>query len=221
VTNVLDRLHAAAEAEDELAKQRVRAREVELGERLGQAERYELYGDAPLAITREVGELLYMLALSRRARWIAEFGASLGISTIYLAAAVADYGVGSLITTELRPSKAEIAHQNLEEAGLADLVELRLGDAQQTLVDLPGFVDLLFLDGRNDLYLPVLRLVERHLASDALVVADLSTEDPDLHPYLEYIHNPDNGYFSIEIPLDAGAALSARLPIAASEVGRG
>ena len=121
MTNVLDRLHAAAEAEDELAKQRVRAREVELGERLGQAERYELYGDAPLAITREVGELLYMLALSRRARWIAEFGASLGISTIYLAAAVADYGVGSLITTELRPSKAEIAHQNLEEAGLAIL----------------------------------------------------------------------------------------------------
>ncbi len=92
--------------------------------------------------------------------------------------AVTDCGDGSLITTELRPSKAEIARQNLEDTGLAHLVELRLGDAQQTLVDLPGPVDFLFLDGRNDLYLPVLHLIERHMASDALVVADLSTEDP-------------------------------------------
>lgn len=112
VARVLDRLHAAAGAEDEPAKQRVRAREAQLGVRLAQAERYELYGDAPLAIKREVGELLYVLALSRRTRRVVEFGASLGASSVYLAAAVRDCGGGSLITTELRPSKAGIARRN-------------------------------------------------------------------------------------------------------------
>jgi predicted O-methyltransferase YrrM len=150
VAGVLDRLHTAALVEDEPAKERIRAREEQLGERLAQAKRYELYGDAPLAITREVGELLYVLALGRRARRIVEFGASLGVSTVYLAAAVRDCGGGSLLTTELRSSKAEIARRNLADAGLAELVELRVGDARQTLTDLDGPVDLLFLDGRND-----------------------------------------------------------------------
>lgn len=210
VVGVLDRLYAVMEAEDEPAKLRVRAREEELGERLPQAKRYELYGDAPLAIKREVGELLYVLVLSRRARRVVEFGASLGISTVYLAAGVMDGG-GSLITTELLPSKAEIAQRNLVDAGLADLVELRLGDARQTLTDLQGPpVDLLFLDGRNDLYLPILRLIEPHLAPDALVLADLNADDPDLDPYLEYVRDPGHGYVSICVPLDAGVELSVR-----------
>lgn len=50
--DVLERLHARADDEDELASQRVRAREAEIGERLLQARRSELYGQAPLAITR-------------------------------------------------------------------------------------------------------------------------------------------------------------------------
>ncbi len=77
VASVLDRLHAAAWAEDEPAKERVRAREAQLGVRLAQAQRYEFYGDAPLATKHEVGELLYVLASSGRVRRIVEFGASL------------------------------------------------------------------------------------------------------------------------------------------------
>ncbi len=245
VARVLARLLAQAEQQDPLAKQRVKAREAELGSRLAQAQRYELYGDAPLAITREVGELLYVLAVGRRARGIVEFGSSLGISTIFLAAAVRDGdgaagsdgdgaagsdgdgaagsdgdgaagsdgdGAGSLITTELHPGKVAATRRHLTEAGLADLVELRAGDALQTLTQLDRPVDLLFLDGRNDLYLPVLRLVEPRLAPDALVAADLNSEDPDLLPYLAYVRDPSHGYFSIEIPLDAGVELSARIP---------
>lgn len=213
VVDVLGRLFAQVEQEDPLAKQRVQAREAELGSRLPQAQRYELYGEAPLAISREVGELLYVLAMSRRACRVVEFGSSLGISTIFLAAAIRDgAGAGSLITTEMLPSKVQAARRHLTEAGLEDLVELRAGDALHTLADLAEPVDLLFLDGRNDLYLPVLRLVEPRLAPDALVAADLNVDDPDLFPYLEYLRDPDHGYFSIEIPLDAGVEISARLP---------
>ncbi len=213
VAAVLERLLAQAEQQDPPAKHRVRTREAQLGSRLPQAQRYELYGEAPLAIAREVGELLYVLAVSRRARRVVEFGSSLGISTIFLAAAIRDSdGGGSLITTELLPGKVQAARRHLSEAGLEDLVELRAGDALETLVNLAGPVDLLFLDGRNDLYLPVLRLVEPHLAPDALVAADLNTEDPDLLPYLEHVRDPDRGYLSIEIPLDEGVELSGRTP---------
>jgi predicted O-methyltransferase YrrM len=212
VVDVLGRLFVQVEQQDPLAKQRVQAREAELGSRLPQAQRYELYGEAPLAIAREVGELLYVLAVSRRAHRVVEFGSSLGISTIYLAAAIRDSDdAGSLITTELLPGKAQAAGRHLAEAGLEDLVELRAGDALETLADLAEPVDLLFLDGRNDLYLPVLRLVEPRLAPGALVAADLNVEDPDLLPYLEYVRDPDSGYFSICAPLDDGVELSVRI----------
>jgi len=108
-----------------------------------------------------------------------EFGASLGISTIHLAAGLKDRGRGSLITTEIHPVKASALSANLSEAGLGEIVEARLGDALETLRSLPGPVDLLCLDGWNELHLPVLQLVAPHLSPDALVIADLSAGDPD------------------------------------------
>lgn len=212
VTRVLDELHARAEREDPLAKVRVAEREAELGERLPQAERYELYGAAPLAIAREVGELLYLLTRVRRPRLVVEFGCSLALSTIYLAAAVRDGEAGGVVvTTELLAEKASAARGNLAAAGLDGLVDLRVGDALETLADLAGEIDVLFLDGRNDLYLPVLTLVEPSLAPDALVVADLNREDPDLDPYLEYVRDPDNGYESLAVPIADGVELSVRV----------
>jgi predicted O-methyltransferase YrrM len=164
LAGVLERLFALAAQEDPRAKGRIRVREAELGARLAQPERYALYGGAPQAVSREVGELLYALALSTRAGTIVEFGCSLGVSTLHLAAALRDAGSqGTLITTEMNAGKIELARQNLADAGLDDLVELWPGDARLTLADLRRRVDLLFLDGRNDLYLQVLRIVDHAL----------------------------------------------------------
>jgi predicted O-methyltransferase YrrM len=210
VASVLDRLHAQADEEDPKAAQRVRAREAEIGRRLAQEQRYELNGAAPLSIAREVGQLLYLLALSTRPRRIVEFGSSLGVSTIYLAAALRDGGGGTLITSEQHEQKVKLVQQNLTDAGLADLVELRYGDALHTLADIAEPVDFVFLDGRNDLYLPVLRLLEPRLSPAGLVIADLSADDPDLLPYLAHVRDPTCGYFSITLPLDDGVELSTR-----------
>jgi predicted O-methyltransferase YrrM len=210
VTNVLGRLHAQADREDSVVAERVRARETEIGQRLAQDRRYELYGEAPLSIAPEVGQLLYLLALSTRPRLIVEFGSSLGVSTIYLAAAIRDCGSGTLVTSECHSRKAELALQNLADVGLADLVELRCGDALHTLANVAEPIDLVFLDGRNDLYLPILHLLEPRLSPSGLVVADLSADDPDLLSYLEYVRDPARGYFSITVPLDDGVELSMR-----------
>lgn len=212
VAAVLERLHAHASVEDAQAKLRVQAREAELGVRLAAVQRYELYGDAPLAITPEVGELYYVLATACGARTIVEFGASHGISTIYLACALRDLANGgTLITTEILPGKAQAARRNVADAGLQDVVEIRVGDARDTLRDLRDPIDVLVLDGRNDLYVPILELVEPDLARHALVIADLGKDDPDLEAYQQYLREPGSGYHSIALPVDAGIELSVRI----------
>ncbi len=196
--------------EDPPAKERVLDRERELGRRVWGAERSEMYGGAPLSITPEVGDLLCVLVLARRPRTIVEFGASHGYSTIHLAAAVRDVGSGRVITTELEPDKVAAAERNLAEAGLDDLVEMRVGDALTTLQDVPE-VDLLFLDGWNNLYEPVVDMLRPRLSPGALVIADLSSDDPDQVSYLERMHAPGSGYVTVDIPFDAGVVVSAWL----------
>ena len=116
----------------------------------------ELYGrlkTVPLPVSRETGALLYMLTRSAKAWTIVEFGTSFGISTLHLAAALRDNGGGRLITSEFEPSKAARARDNLEAGGVIDLVEIREGDALETLrVDLPDTIDLVLLDGAKSLY---------------------------------------------------------------------
>lgn len=135
----------------------------------------DIYGEAPMSVAREVGELLYALAFSACPATIVEFGTSFGASTVYLAAALADIGaVGArVIACEAHPGKARLARENLKQAGLAGLVDVRQGDARETLDDLVGPIDMLFLDGLNRLYLPMLKMLEARLAIGALIVADL------------------------------------------------
>jgi predicted O-methyltransferase YrrM len=170
----------------------------------------DLYGrlkNVPLAISRETGALLYMLARSSRARTIVEFGTSFGISTLHLAAALRDNGGGHLITSEFEPSKVARARHHLTAGGLIDLVEIRAGDALQTLsVDLPATVDLLLLDGAKALYPEILSLVESRLRPGALIVADNADYSPD---YLARVRSPANGYMST--PFAEDVELSMRI----------
>ncbi len=207
VCDILARVYSRANERDAEAKRGLPATPEDLDTR----QMADFLKHAPLAITREVGELLYALALGRRARLIVEFGTSLGASAIYLAAAIHDSGTGALITTEVQPEKARVAHENLADAGLRDLVDIRDGDALETLRDLPRPIDLLFLDGWNKLYLSVLHLVEPQLAPNALVIADYSKDDPTLVPYQEYVRDQTHGYFSILLPLDDGVEVSVRV----------
>lgn len=207
---MLAELRRVGDVEDPPAKRRVLEREHELGRRVWGSERAEAYGSAPLSITPEVGKLLCVLVLARRPRTIVEFGSSLGFSTIHLAAAVRDAGAGRVITTEIEPSKAEAAQRNLVACGLDDVVEMRVGDALSTLADI-GEVDLLFLDGWNNLYEPVVDLLRPRLSPGALVIADLSSDDPDQVTYVTRMHAPDNGFVTVDIPLDAGVVVSAWL----------
>jgi predicted O-methyltransferase YrrM len=168
---------------------------------------YGLLKDIPLPVSRETGNLLYMLARSTGARHVVEFGTSLGVSTIYLAAALRDNGGGRVITTEFEPSKADRARQHLTEAGLIDLVEIREGDALETLTrDLPKTVDIVLLDGAKALYAEVLDRVETRLRPGSLVLAD----DANLSP--EFVNRMRaNPSLYLSAPLAGDLELSMRL----------
>lgn len=171
----------------------------------------KLYGDMlkdfALPVSRETGALLYMLARSTRAKAIVEFGTSFGISTIHLASALRDNGGGRLVTSEFEPSKIARAQSNLEAAGLLDLVEIRQGDALQTLrSNLPESIDLVLLDGAKALYSDILNLVEPRLRAGALLIADNADHCPE---YLARVRNVESGYLSI--PFAEDVELSMRL----------
>src|SRR6266481_894751 len=210
VTRVLDRLFRSAEETDGIILSHARS-EAEKRGAANDSDLADLFTEAFLPVPREMGELLYILARSQSSRTIVEFGTSFGISTIYLASAVRDNGGGRVITTELNTNKARRARENLDEAGLADLVEIREGDALLTLRDLDAWIDMLLLDGWKNLYLPVLRCVESRLRPGALVIADDLDIFPEAHKaYLEYVRHSVNGYFSVEIPLGDRIELSLR-----------
>jgi predicted O-methyltransferase YrrM len=171
---------------------------------------FAMVKDVHLAVSRETGTLLYILARSQRARTIVEFGTSFGVSTICLAAALKDNKGESLIGTEFEPGKVAATRQTLAAAGLADLVEIREGDALETLAhDLPDSIDLVFLDGSKSLYVTVLKLLEPRLAADALVVADNASRGEG---YLTYVRSSD-AYLSTGFENDVEISLKNRADV--------
>lgn len=154
-----------------------------------------------LAVSPEFGRLLYICARATGATRVVEFGTSFGISTIHLACAVRDNGGGEVISTELEPSKAARAHEHLAEAGVADIVDIRVGDALETLdpAAIGGAVDLVHLDGALSLYKPVLQLIRPQLRTNTLVIAENATAE-----YLAYICDPRNAFTSLTLPFEGG-----------------
>ena len=168
---------------------------------------YSRLKDQPLPVSPATGTLLYMLARSTNARHVVEFGTSFGISTLHLAAALRDNGGGQLVTSEFEPSKVERARANLVAGGLADLVEIRVGDALQTLrADLPETIDLVLLDGAKSLYPDILDLLESRLRPGALVIADNADESPD---YIARVRDASRGWLST--PFGDDVEVSMRL----------
>jgi predicted O-methyltransferase YrrM len=172
------------------------------------AARADASEDIYMPISAEAGKLLYALARAIRPTTVIEFGTSYGISTMYLAAAVRDNGVGRVVSTELSAKKAATARASLDEAGVGEPVTILLGDALETLHDVPGPAELVLLDGWKNLCVPVLRLLEPKLASGALVVADDSTF-ASMTDYLNYVRDPANGYVTVSFPVEDGMEISS------------
>jgi predicted O-methyltransferase YrrM len=98
------------------------------------------------------GKLLHVLARSISARRILEVGTLGGYSTIWLARALGPGG--SLVTLEIDPNAAATATKSIAAAGLADVVEVRLGPALDSLTAMAAapheLFDFVFIDANKD-----------------------------------------------------------------------
>jgi predicted O-methyltransferase YrrM len=99
-------------------------------------------------VTPNQGKLLHLLARAQVAKSILEVGTLGGYSTIWLARALPPGG--RLVTLECEPKYAAVAEANIARAGVADLVDLRLGRALDTLPKIAaegrGPFDFIFID---------------------------------------------------------------------------
>jgi predicted O-methyltransferase YrrM len=143
-------------------------------------------------VTPTQGRFLQLLARIQKARHILEIGTLGGYSTIWLARALP--AGGRLITLEFDPKHADVARGNLTRAGLADIVQLRVGRALDTLPHLAaqgcGPFDLIFIDadkpGTADYFMWALKLSQRGslIIVDNVVrkgaVVDAASDDPNV-----------------------------------------
>lgn len=105
-------------------------------------------GLPPIEVSRQSARLLYLLTKLTGARRVLEIGTLGGFSTICLARGVgAD---GTVVTLEYDPRHAEVAARNLDRAGLADRVDIVVGEALAILPGLTGVFDLVFIDADKE-----------------------------------------------------------------------
>ena len=216
VKAVIERLHREAKG-DELRfglKMLPFLAQKLLGRKPSFTDQYQRMEDLSIPISPEQGLFAYLVGRSIGARRIVEFGTSFGVSTIYLASAVRDNGGGTVIGSEFVASKAERAKENIEATGLTEYVEIRIGDAMETLAD-PGVqIDMLLIDGSKDLYLPILQMLAPHLRQGAVVLADnvlTPFVKKTLADYVAYMQDSRNGFLSVTVPFPSGFEHSIKL----------
>ncbi len=120
------------------------------------------------------GKLLMLLAQIHKAKRILEIGTLGGYSTIWLARALPSNG--QLITLEADPKHASVARQNIAQSRLAHLIELRVGQAGDSLQqiiaeDQPPF-DFIFIDADKPSNPQYLEWSLRLSCSGTIIIAD-------------------------------------------------
>ncbi|HMR30568.1 MAG TPA: class I SAM-dependent methyltransferase [Geminicoccaceae bacterium] len=164
------------------------------------------------AVGPDTGRLLNILARSLEAPTILELGTSFGYSGIWLAEAARASG-GRLITMELHGYKSAFAREMAVEAGLAEHIDFRVGDAVRMIGELPGRVDFVLVDLWKDLYLPCLEAFHPKLAPGAIVVADnmLRPGNEDVKAYGRAVRAKP-GITSVLLPVGSGIEVSRFQP---------
>lgn len=151
---VLDRLHAESAAQESSIPRTVYTTS-------STDSFHTLMRNKFIALEQDKCHFIYQLARTLNATSIVEAGTSYGVSTIYLALAVADNLVsasasgpskGTVIATEYEPAKAAQARKHWAECGeaVSSVIDLREGDLRETLkTNLPDRIDMLLLDSKS------------------------------------------------------------------------
>jgi predicted O-methyltransferase YrrM len=123
-----------------------------------------------LAVSEEDGRLLRILVSSSRSQNALEIGAASGYSAIWIGLGLRETA-GHLTTIEYNAGRAREAADNVERAGLSDVVTVVAGDAFQEIPKLEGTFDFVFLDAWKKDYRRFFDLVTPRLDRGGLLLA--------------------------------------------------
>ncbi|KAJ5773893.1 hypothetical protein N7457_008789 [Penicillium paradoxum] len=170
--------------------------------------------DKFIALDQDKCEFVYHILRSINAKTVVEAGTSFGVSTIYLALAVAENAKRisatykpRVIGTEKEETKAQLARAHWAQAGkeVEDVIDLRVGDLRETLTQDLGTVDFLLLDIWTPLALPALKLVQPHFRPGAVIVVDNTIKSGARYQELfEYVDAEGSGFRRVTMPYEGG-----------------
>jgi predicted O-methyltransferase YrrM len=141
---------------------------------------------------------------------VLEVGTLIGYSAILIASNLPQEG--RVITIEINPGSARLAKENIQKAGLADKIEVHIGDALTVIPRIKDDFDMVFLDATKDEYLEYLKLAENKLGRGGVVFADnVKMSAHEMRDYLDYVRN-SGSYKSeyIDVVFD-GVEISTKL----------
>jgi caffeoyl-CoA O-methyltransferase len=141
----------------------------ELFDRLGEETRATT--TAPQMMVGNVeGAFLSFLVSMTNAKRVLEVGTFTGWSSIAMAGALPPDG--SLVTCDVNEETTAVARRYAEEAGVADRIDYRLGPAVETLANLDGPFDLVFIDADKAGYIEYYEAVLPKLSPGGVIAAD-------------------------------------------------
>ncbi|HEY3725858.1 MAG TPA: class I SAM-dependent methyltransferase [Solirubrobacteraceae bacterium] len=155
----------------------------------------------------ETASLLALLIRATRARRVLEVGTSNGYSTLWLADAV-EVTAGHLLTLEIDPARTAQARENLERAGLAELVECRTQGAAQALAEQPADAwEFVFLDAERPQYAAFWSRLVEVIAPGGLVAIDNAISHAPELAAVQALIAADRRLESSLVPIGAGLLL--------------
>lgn len=144
-----------------------------------------------MSVPQADGRLLRILTESIGARHVVELGTSTGYSGLWFALALRNTD-GKLTTYEIDEERAAIARANFERAGIADRIQVVVGDAHEEVTKLEGPIDLLFLDADKEGYVDYLNKLLPLVRPGGLIVAhNMRRPAPDPQFVEAITTNPD------------------------------
>jgi predicted O-methyltransferase YrrM len=160
----------------------------------------------------DTAQVLSVLVKATGARRLLEIGTSNGYSTLWLADAVRSIG-GRLVSVDVDAARSALAAQNLDRAGLRELVELRVEDAAVSLRQTPsGDWDMIFLDAERPAYAGYWRDLVRVLRPGGLLAVDNVLSHADQVDDFRSLIRSDERVSEAVVPTGAGLLLVVRSP---------
>lgn len=162
-----------------------------------------------LNLDPQTAALVSLLARGSQARSVLEIGTSNGYSTMWLAWSVRDSG-GRVTTLDRRAEKQAMARENLERAGLAEVVEFQLGDATELVSRLPGPYDFVLFDADRVSAPRQLEILLPKLSERVFVLADNALSHPgEIAAYLEAVEAQPE-FTHVVVPVGKGLSVAFR-----------